>query len=526
VYLNWEGTLAACDGSAGSSMGAAAVLKATDGAIDTQVCKVGGEASSFRAEAAAMWQAIKHADKTRPLAVLTDSMNVINALQAWDQSEFVREMEWQRNADIIVDILLAINARAGPITIVKVKSHRGVCLNEHADVLAGAAAAADSDEVDTLFTPSPPDNQFTYSWTPEGAEEPTCTHNIKEVHKRWDGISRQQVREKVVQQGTYAGELLTHPGWGQHLLHQSRLVRPWTELEERRWLQMAGRVYPVMTYLRRIDKHPTGACPWGCKDVGGSPARETLGHFQSECEQFALNRTAAHHAIARATMAALKDMRLPNWQFFYEMPFGEMPFAFKWASEEEKEQQAKRRPDGMAWNSVTGQVLFLEFTRAMDNPDNMQAALDRKGHQYDEAVTALQAAQRNSKFKHSTTISSVNTAPLIFGVRGTVLINDAREALQALNLTGAQLKRALAQGVRAAIAGASDMCSARAAALKCLPRAPRGLDGKRVKVVIPPKPFRERGWRQDRGGGEEVSRGREEQREQQLSKGPYPPKEG
>lgn len=50
-------------------------------------------------------------------------MNVITALQAWDRADFVREMEWQRNANIITKILTAINTRAGPITIVKVKSH-------------------------------------------------------------------------------------------------------------------------------------------------------------------------------------------------------------------------------------------------------------------------------------------------------------------------------------------------------------------------------------------------------------------
>ena len=77
----------------------------------------------------------------------------------------------------------------------------------------------------------------------------------------------------------------------------------------------------------------------------------------------------------------------------------------------------------------------------------------------------------------------------------------AREALQPLNLTESQLKRVLARGVREAIAGASDMCSARCAAMKCLPKAPRGPDGKRVKVVIPPKQYQPRGWRQDRGGG-------------------------
>ena len=52
---------------------------------------------------------------------------------------------------------------------------------------------------------------------------------------------------------------------------------------------MTGRVYPVMTYLRRIDKHPTGECPW-CNDG----TRETLCHFQSECTHFKANRTLAH----------------------------------------------------------------------------------------------------------------------------------------------------------------------------------------------------------------------------------------
>ena len=216
-----------------------------------------------------MWQAIEHADKEVPLAVLTDSMNVIQALQAWDRAEFVREMEWQRNADILQAILLAINQRQSPITIVKVKSHRGVDLNERADILAGAAVGADGEEIDTLFTPAPPDACMTYMWTPTGAEKAKETAEHREVHKRWEAECREQHRADAAQRDTYAGQLLTREGWGQRLLHQSRLIRPWSELEERRWLQMAGRVYPVMSYLRRIDKHPTGECPW----CGGGRSR-------------------------------------------------------------------------------------------------------------------------------------------------------------------------------------------------------------------------------------------------------------
>ena len=68
-------------------------------------------------------------------------------------------------------------------------------------------------------------------------------------------------------------------------------------------------------------------------------------------------------------------------------------------------------------------------------------------------------------------ITSISTAPLIFGVRGTVMMDTAREALQRLLLTESQLKRVLAAGVRAAITAASNMCSGRVAALKCCARA-------------------------------------------------------
>ena len=232
---------------------------------------------------------------------------------------------------------------------------------------------------------------MTYMWTPTGAEEAKETAEHREVHKRWEAECREQHRADVVQRDTYAGQLLTREGWGQRLLHQSRLIRPWSELEERRWLQMAGRVYPVMSYLRRIDKHPTGECPW----CGGGEI-ETLAHFQSQCGQFTANRTAAHNDIARATLAALKDMRLPNWRFYYETTLDELPFKFKWADAAEEEEQCKRRPDGVAWNEVEGRVVFLEFTRAMDNPDNIRDALEAKGVQYAAAERALERAQRRA----------------------------------------------------------------------------------------------------------------------------------
>ena len=364
-------------------------------------------------------------------------------------------------------------------------------MNELADSAAGYAADADNGEedsaaVETLYVTEPPDSAIRYQWVPDGSDEMHTTADHQQVIKRWEDTDHALTTAHEKGKDTFACQLMTHEGWGQQLWQMSKRSKSWTEVEERRWMQMVGRVFPVNTYLRRIDKHPTGECSW-CRNG----KLETLAHFQSECPQFAANRTAAHHAIARAVMAHLKDLALPNWTFYYETELQDLPFEMKWASRAEEEEQAARRPDGVAWNPILGKVIFIEFTRAMDNPQNMEEALAAKGQQY---TAAMQAVGRANP------LISATTAPMIFGVRGTVIVSEARDGLAPLQLKQEQLYKALAQGVRAAITAASDMCSARFAALKSLPALPRGPDGKRVKIVIPPKPFRQQ-WRSDRGGG-------------------------
>ena len=106
---------------------------------------------------------------------------------------------------------------------------------------------------------------------------------------------------------------------------------------------MAARIFPVNSYLRRIDKHPTGECPW-CPGV-----RETLTHFHSECPHFAEHRTAAHHTICRATVAAMREAAGPGWVFKYETEIEDLPFEFTWPTLEDAIKGNARRPDGMAW---------------------------------------------------------------------------------------------------------------------------------------------------------------------------------
>ena len=76
---------------------------------------------------------------------------------------------------------------------------------------------------------------------------------------------------------------------------------------------------------------------------------------------------------------------------------------------------------------------------------------------------------------------------------------DACEGLKWFQLSNAKRDRILAKGVREAITGASNMCTARFEALRQLPGAPQLPNGRRQKVVIPPKAHRTQAWRADRG---------------------------
>ena len=138
----------------------------------------------------------------------------------------------------------------------------------------------------------------------------------------------------------------------------------------------------------------------------------------------------------------------------------------------------------------------------MDHTHTMLAALDRKTHQYDEAIAAVQRAQEPLLLSKRT-VRIVNTIPLVFGVRGAVAHAEAIEGLKWFKLSSAKMDRILAQGVRAAITGASDLCTTRFEVIHKVPGAPRLPNGKRQRVIIPPKPHCQQVWRADRGGGGE-----------------------
>ena len=112
----------------------------------------------------------------------------------------------------------------------------------------------------------------------------------------------------------------------------------------------------------------------------------------------------------------------------------------------------------------------------MDQGDSLTAATLRKGEQYDAAVQAVtkgERPQRSSQF-------AVSTAPLVFGVRGSVDYADILLHLAPFNLH--RPDRVLAAGVRAAVAAASTMIDGRKAKLAELAAVGRQSRGGRART--------------------------------------------
>ena len=228
-------------------------------------------------------------------------------------------------------------------------------------------------------------------------------------------------------------------------------------------MQQVGDALPLNGYLHSIQKHPAGDCPW-CPGK-----KETQGHFQCKCKEFEKPHTLAHHGFARALIFELREQKPDGWQFWYETPIAALSWTFAWANAAEARKQMIRRPDGVAWHRLTGHVIFLEVSRPMDHFDNMAKASAQKGEQYSAAMEALCRAQRQRATQKQTSI--VSTLPLLVGVRGTVEYDEAHRGFGPFKLKPSQVDKVLAAGIRAAITGASDMISARTAAL---PHAQRG----------------------------------------------------
>ena len=83
-----------------------------------------------------------------------------------------------------------------------------------------------------------------------------------------------------------------------------------TPAEYRTWLQCMMGIYPIQSYLHRINRAASPSCqPEHCM----SSADDTLTHFACVCPKYREARTSAHNQIRRVVTSFLRRVVGPRW---------------------------------------------------------------------------------------------------------------------------------------------------------------------------------------------------------------------
>jgi ribonuclease HI len=147
TYRQAPGVLAATDGAVkkygkdGVLMsGGVAYRAGAHGLVDTGL-HVNGPISSFVAEGAALLFLLESAPPDEPLTILTDSANVMWAMQHCSRKEKIMDFSTHSNKDLLQRLCREHIRRTANTHYVKVTAHTSITLNERADSLATAARA-------------------------------------------------------------------------------------------------------------------------------------------------------------------------------------------------------------------------------------------------------------------------------------------------------------------------------------------------------------------------------------------------
>jgi ribonuclease HI len=148
-YRDFDGIVAATDGSVlddpdeGPCMGGGVAVRAGDHGLVDEHVRVRGHISSLVAEGAAACVLLGMAPLDKPLAILTDSANVMYAMQHCSRREVWKDFSDHADAQLLEELARLQARRTANTVWVKIKSHASVELNERADRLAAEAPFAE-----------------------------------------------------------------------------------------------------------------------------------------------------------------------------------------------------------------------------------------------------------------------------------------------------------------------------------------------------------------------------------------------
>jgi exonuclease III/ribonuclease HI len=389
-----------------------AILAATDGSFDphdtppkmgggiayrpgdgrNKALGILGAPSSFGAEAGAVDALLWDTPLDDSLIILTDSRSLMQRLQHLTKHPH-RTLDKHDHKAILERLLDRILRRTAPTHFVKIKSHKGAILNEHADALAEAGKQLPPEGP----TPHNPTlihhtHKTAQGWTDYSSKHTTYTN--------WLRKTQSLLLPPLLHADTTTIQFMTRPNCARkHFRAAVYQSHPeFTDTDAKRLLQAYTGTFPTNHKLWLMGRHPTGECPH-CPGT-----MEHMAHWQCTCPKYHDSRSAAHNMIALDFYSHLKRHCSSRWSITLETPMHATSFVTA-------DPYRQWQPDAIATNHHNKQALLLELTRCSDGRhDTSLQAAERKELKYQSLLDDLTI--RNNKWTfglHTTAIGYLTT---------------------------------------------------------------------------------------------------------------------
>jgi hypothetical protein len=141
----------------------------------------GGKPGAYTAEGISLLTCVRDVGQHVPLTIGIDNSSIIYATARSSYQTYWKELEKHEHREMLTDIVLALQARTAPTTLVKVKAHVGQILNEEADRLAdkGTSSEAPNYPYDRIYSAHEADKLKVEKWVDDAQD--TRTYTMREA---------------------------------------------------------------------------------------------------------------------------------------------------------------------------------------------------------------------------------------------------------------------------------------------------------------------------------------------------------
>jgi hypothetical protein len=279
---------------------------------------------------------------------------------------------------------------------------------------------------------------------PDGDSEPVT--EMKQLAKlAWKGIRSQEHKRREAKANQKPSrtfirlqcEKVDREAWGTVLWQEG----DHTDAATRRALQCMARTYPVESYLQMIGIQLSDECTF-CK----AKARETLTHWQCECEGFHDIRTKVHDDIWRAASAGATSIaEARGWRYWHDRTLDKVDILHNLGA------TGGRKPDGVFWHQEEGILILTDLARTYaDEKGDVRHRCRSKKSEYQEVLQRLDSIDC---YVNGIKPSSILFIPLVCSYDGAIEKDGWYDLAELLGMDLKERTKWLVQVAEAIFAG-------------------------------------------------------------------------